>query len=156
MKSWAHLARLYRCSWSSQRQFLKASWFISHNVHNQLTTHVRQWTTLILFLGGGRGKYQWTRSKISSIKYSLQNYLCQISRMEDVIAHVPVINFQIGEKIPPVELYPEDTPTKPLNAQELFKGKKGVLFAVVGAFTPGCSQVGARVLLLLLSLPADA
>lgn len=56
----------------------------------------------------------------------------------------PAVNscrtFRIGEKIPPVELYPEDTPTKPLNAQELFKGKKGVLFAVVGAFTPGCSQ----------------
>lgn len=51
-----------------------------------------------------------------------------------------------------MELYPEDTPTKPLNAQELFKGKKGVLFAVVGAFTPGCSQVGARVLLLLLAI----
>lgn len=54
---------------------------------------------------------------------------------------VYVWSHQIGERIPPVDLYPEDSPTKPLNAQELFKGKKGVLFAVVGAFTPGCSQV---------------
>ncbi|XP_056020923.1 peroxiredoxin-5, mitochondrial-like isoform X2 [Ostrea edulis] len=44
-----------------------------------------------------------------------------------------------GERIPSVDLY-EDSPAEPLNAQELFKGKKGVLFAVVGAFTPGCSE----------------
>ncbi|XP_061174578.1 peroxiredoxin-5, mitochondrial-like [Saccostrea echinata] len=55
----------------------------------------------------------------------------------------PAVNsnrtFRIGEKIPSEDLF-EDSPTKPLNAQELFKGKKGVLFAVVGAFTPGCSE----------------
>jgi len=39
--------------------------------------------------------------------------------------------------VPSVDLY-LDTPNNAVNAQELFKGKKGVLFSVLGAFTPGC------------------
>lgn len=35
----------------------------------------------------------------------------------------------------------EDTPEKKVNLQELFKNKRGVLFSVVGAFTPGCTTV---------------
>ncbi|XP_063429327.1 peroxiredoxin-5, mitochondrial-like [Mytilus trossulus] len=47
-------------------------------------------------------------------------------------------SFKIGEKLPIVSVY-EDTPDKKVNLQELFKNKRGVLFSVVGAFTPGCT-----------------
>ncbi len=56
---------------------------------------------------------------------------------------------QVGDKIPSVEV-DEGAPGKKVNVKELFAGKKGVLFAVPGAFTPGCSEV--RKLSLLLSL----
>lgn len=35
----------------------------------------------------------------------------------------------------------EGTPGNKVDLAELFKGKKGVLFGVPGAFTPGCSKV---------------
>ena len=48
--------------------------------------------------------------------------------------------FQEGDKLPSVTLF-EATPNDKVDASELFAGKKGVLFAVPGAFTPGCSKV---------------
>ncbi|XP_067938535.1 peroxiredoxin-5, mitochondrial-like isoform X2 [Watersipora subatra] len=45
----------------------------------------------------------------------------------------------VGDKIPSVNLQ-ESNPGDNVNIADLFKGKKGVLFAVPGAFTPGCSQ----------------
>ena len=50
------------------------------------------------------------------------------------------VYFQPGDKVPSVELF-ENTPKEKVNLAELFAGKKGVLFAVPGAFTPGCSKV---------------
>ncbi|MGH0186922.1 UNVERIFIED_CONTAM: hypothetical protein FKN15_022929 [Acipenser sinensis] len=47
---------------------------------------------------------------------------------------------KVGEKLPSVEVYEGDPGTK-LSMADLFKGKKGILFAVPGAFTPGCSKV---------------
>jgi len=47
---------------------------------------------------------------------------------------------QVGDKLPSVELY-ENTPTNKVNLSDLAKGKKVVIFAVPGAFTPGCSKV---------------
>lgn len=44
-----------------------------------------------------------------------------------------------GDKLPSIDLY-ENLPDTALNISELFKGKKGIIFAVPGAFTPGCSQ----------------
>ncbi|XP_060080311.1 peroxiredoxin-5, mitochondrial-like [Ylistrum balloti] len=49
-------------------------------------------------------------------------------------------SLKIGNEIPSVNLY-EDTPDNAVNIRDAFKGKKGVLFSVVGAFTPGCTEV---------------
>nr|AFZ78682.1 peroxiredoxin-like protein [Coptotermes formosanus] len=46
---------------------------------------------------------------------------------------------QVGDKLPSVELC-ENTPTNKVNISDLTKGKKVVIFAVPGAFTPGCSK----------------
>ncbi|XP_046577559.1 peroxiredoxin-5, mitochondrial-like isoform X2 [Haliotis rubra] len=44
-----------------------------------------------------------------------------------------------GDRLPDVEVYGA-TPNDAINPAELYKGKRGVLFSVVGAFTPGCSE----------------
>ncbi|XP_072495077.1 peroxiredoxin-5, mitochondrial isoform X1 [Notamacropus eugenii] len=46
---------------------------------------------------------------------------------------------KVGDALPSVEVF-EGDPGKKVNLAELFKGKKGVLFGVPGAFTPGCSK----------------
>jgi len=47
---------------------------------------------------------------------------------------------KVGDKLPSVNLY-EGNPGKKVNVAELFANvKKGVIFAVPGAFTPGCSK----------------
>lgn len=48
---------------------------------------------------------------------------------------------QVGEKIPNVTLMTmkQDGPS-PVSTEDLFKGKKAVLFGVPGAFTPTCSD----------------
>ncbi|XP_003798815.1 peroxiredoxin-5, mitochondrial isoform X1 [Otolemur garnettii] len=46
---------------------------------------------------------------------------------------------KVGDAIPHVEVF-EGEPGNKVNLAELFKGKKGVLFGVPGAFTPGCSK----------------
>ena len=47
---------------------------------------------------------------------------------------------KVGDTLPSVEVH-EGAPEEKINILELFKGKKGILFAVPGAFTPGCSKV---------------
>jgi len=44
----------------------------------------------------------------------------------------------VGDKLPEVTLF-EETPGGAVDLSKLFAGKKGVLFGVPGAFTPGCS-----------------
>lgn len=44
-----------------------------------------------------------------------------------------------GTPLPPVELW-EGTPHDVVKITDLFKGKKGILFGVPGAFTPVCSS----------------
>ncbi|WAR18295.1 PRDX5-like protein [Mya arenaria] len=44
-----------------------------------------------------------------------------------------------GIPVPSEYLYLDD-PKNKVNAHELFKGKRGVLFSVLGAFTPGCQN----------------
>ncbi|XP_046962368.1 peroxiredoxin-5, mitochondrial [Vanessa cardui] len=46
---------------------------------------------------------------------------------------------KVGDKMPAVDLF-EDSPANKVNICELTAGKKIVLFAVPGAFTPGCSK----------------
>lgn len=53
---------------------------------------------------------------------------------------------QAGERLPAVEVQ-EGEPGNKVSMDQLFKGKKGVLFAVPGAFTPGCSKVSQWTLL---------
>ncbi|XP_077361821.1 peroxiredoxin-5, mitochondrial [Festucalex cinctus] len=46
---------------------------------------------------------------------------------------------KVGDSLPSVEVH-DGEPGNKVNINQLFKGKKGILFAVPGAFTPGCSQ----------------
>ncbi|KAM6983561.1 peroxiredoxin-5, mitochondrial [Tautogolabrus adspersus] len=52
------------------------------------------------------------------------------------ISEMPI---KVGEALPSVEVQ-EGEPGNKVSMDQLFKGKKGVLFAVPGAFTPGCSK----------------
>lgn len=45
----------------------------------------------------------------------------------------------VGDKLPAIGLH-EGTPGTKVNTGTLFAGKKGILFAVPGAFTPGCDR----------------
>lgn len=47
---------------------------------------------------------------------------------------------QAGDKIPTVDLFEKD-PGGKVNSGELFGKGKHIIFAVPGAFTPGCSKV---------------
>jgi len=46
---------------------------------------------------------------------------------------------KVGDKLPSVNLF-ENAPDKKVNIAELCAGKKAVIFALPGAFTPGCSK----------------
>lgn len=52
-------------------------------------------------------------------------------------------SFQAGDKLPTTPLF-EGAPTNKVTLADVFGNKKGVLFAVPGAFTPGCSKVSGR------------
>ncbi len=49
------------------------------------------------------------------------------------------MSIQIGDRLPSIQLQ-EGTPGTTHDMAELFAGKKGIIFAVPGAFTPGCSN----------------
>lgn len=50
-----------------------------------------------------------------------------------------MVQIKEGDKIPSIDLY-EDSPANKVNIADLCAGKKVILFAVPGAFTPGCSK----------------
>nr|ADX36414.1 peroxiredoxin 5 [Brachymyrmex patagonicus] len=50
-----------------------------------------------------------------------------------------MVQIKEGDQIPSVELF-EDSPANKINIADISKNKKIVLFAVPGAFTPGCSK----------------
>ncbi|KAK9870165.1 hypothetical protein WA026_006255 [Henosepilachna vigintioctopunctata] len=60
-----------------------------------------------------------------------KSYLLRISSCK--------MSVKVGDTIPNIDLF-EDNPTNKVNLAELAKGKKLILFAVPGAFTPGCSK----------------
>ncbi len=72
--------------------------------------------------------------------------------------HLPVlcahINVQVGDELPSVECH-EGSPATKVNIKELFAGKKGILFAVPGAFTPGCSKVDKSYVYIMESYSED-
>lgn len=49
------------------------------------------------------------------------------------------MTIKVGDSLPAIELH-EGNPGNRVDIAKLFAGKKGVLFAVPGAFTPGCSK----------------
>lgn len=49
-------------------------------------------------------------------------------------------DYQVGDNVPRIDLY-EDSPANKVNLADFCANKKVVLFAVPGAFTPGCSKV---------------
>ena len=51
-----------------------------------------------------------------------------------------LFRFQVGDKLPNAIVY-EKSPKNQLNIADVFIGRRGVLFAVPGAFTPGCRFV---------------
>lgn len=51
-----------------------------------------------------------------------------------------ILLVKVGDKIPSVDLY-EDSPANKVNLVKEGAGKKIIVFAVPGAFTPGCSKV---------------
>uniref|UniRef100_A0A087ZJU1 Peroxiredoxin-5 n=1 Tax=Anopheles darlingi TaxID=43151 RepID=A0A087ZJU1_ANODA len=50
-----------------------------------------------------------------------------------------MVQIKEGDKVPSVDLF-EDSPANKVNIADLCAGKKVILFAVPGAFTPGCSK----------------
>jgi len=50
-----------------------------------------------------------------------------------------MVQIKVGDSVPSVDLY-EDSPANKVNVADLCAGKKVILFAVPGAFTPGCSK----------------
>jgi len=52
-----------------------------------------------------------------------------------------VSSINVGDRFPSINLFTfKDDKITPINTEEAFKGKKVVLFAVPGAFTPTCSN----------------
>ncbi|KAG0720328.1 Peroxiredoxin-5, mitochondrial [Chionoecetes opilio] len=49
------------------------------------------------------------------------------------------MSIKVGDELPSVDLF-EETPANSVNTRDLCAGRKVLLFAVPGAFTPGCSK----------------
>ncbi|XP_037776891.1 peroxiredoxin-2D-like [Penaeus monodon] len=60
-----------------------------------------------------------------------------LSHLHKTIARA--MSIKVGDEIPSVDLF-EETPANSVNSRDLCAGKKVLIFAVPGAFTPGCSK----------------
>ncbi|XP_022899820.1 peroxiredoxin-5, mitochondrial [Onthophagus taurus] len=84
-------------------------------------------------------------SSVTGIKMQLSSQLKLVSSIGRIVSrnlrssaclNMPIT---VGDSLPPVDLF-EETPANKVNVQQLTKGKKVIIFAVPGAFTPGCSK----------------
>lgn len=64
---------------------------------------------------------------------------CSASRSRLFTALARAMSIKVGDEIPSVDLY-EDTPANTVNLRDVSAGRKILIFAVPGAFTPGCSK----------------
>jgi len=55
------------------------------------------------------------------------------------ISTTKMVQIKEGDKVPSIDLF-EDSPANKINVADLCANKKIILFAVPGAFTPGCSK----------------
>lgn len=78
---------------------------------------------------------QLTRVVVGTLKQSARHFRRR-SFHTAVSFNMPI---KEGDKLPTVDVF-EGTPSNKVNIAELFAKKKGILFAVPGAFTPGCSK----------------
>lgn len=69
---------------------------------------------------------------------SLFNFFIRICRSEVLTRELEMV-FGVGDAMPAVNLF-EGSPDGKVDLPSLCAGKKVVLFAVPGAFTPGCSK----------------
>lgn len=65
--------------------------------------------------------------------------ILQCARLLLHSSSVSKMPIQVDDSLPAVEVQ-EGEPGNKVAMDQLFKGKKGILFAVPGAFTPGCSK----------------
>ncbi|CAG4949636.1 unnamed protein product [Colias eurytheme] len=75
----------------------------------------------------------------ASIVKSVSTFAKQASCRAVHTTRVVMAPIKVGDKLPAVDLF-EDSPANKVNICDLTAGKKVVLFAVPGAFTPGCSK----------------
>jgi len=75
-----------------------------------------------------------------TIQHVFRQTLCQASGLiSRTFSTTKMVQIKVGDKLPTVDLF-EDSPANKLSSTELCSGKKVVIFAVPGAFTPGCSK----------------
>ncbi|KAJ0175869.1 hypothetical protein K1T71_009028 [Dendrolimus kikuchii] len=78
----------------------------------------------------------FTRPSIRGIAAAFTKQTCGRALHTTRIAMAPI---KVGDNLPQADLF-EDSPANKVNICDLTAGKKVVLFAVPGAFTPGCSK----------------
>ncbi|XP_032871272.1 peroxiredoxin-5, mitochondrial [Amblyraja radiata] len=62
-----------------------------------------------------------------------------IGRRHFQLSHTAAMPIKVGDKLPSVEVH-EGDPHCVVNIADIFKGKKGILFGVPGAYTPACNN----------------
>ncbi|KAI0218033.1 Peroxiredoxin-5, mitochondrial [Lamellibrachia satsuma] len=77
--------------------------------------------------------------KNAAFFYRISNTLSNITTRTFCAAAARNAPIKVGDKLPSLTLF-EGSPNDKVNIADLFANKKGVLFAVPGAFTPGCSK----------------